>query len=155
MKKLYMSLGLSVLMISIMTAALLQFVSVNSQIADALHEPKGQGYFFYFNLSPFLLLCLFLLVLSGIYFFLRRRTTVDWTFPLLFPDADERERQLVREACQRSYRVLWALYPIGALLLVFYPLLLKVLPGFPVLLFMAFPLLQVVIFFFFARKIYR
>ncbi|WP_020061525.1 hypothetical protein [Bacillus sp. 123MFChir2] len=69
-----------------------------------------------------------------------------WIFPLLFPSEDEREEILTAKACRTTLLSLWFIIPCAAATLVFYPLLNRNIPEYPLYLLFFVLLIQITIF---------
>jgi hypothetical protein len=69
-----------------------------------------------------------------------------WTFPLLFPNEDEREEILTAKACRTTLLSLWFIMPFAAASLVFYPLFNRNIPEYPLYVLFFVLLIQITIF---------
>lgn len=84
------------------------------------------------NLTPLLLLIVLASILSYVHYKQKRTKISFWLFPLLFPEADEREKMITAQACRNSFISLWIMIPVSTILLSVYPMLLDSVSEFPV-----------------------
>ncbi|WP_335869633.1 hypothetical protein [Bacillus sp. 2205SS5-2] len=88
----------------------------------------------------------------------KKKKTNSWSKALLLPiefeECDEREKQITAQACRSSYISMWYIFPVLTALLLLYPFVSDWIPYFPVLVFLLFPLTQILAYFFTLKRYY-
>ncbi len=156
MKRLIASYVFSLLGIAVLGLALVPFVSANTQFARILQRGDAQ-WTITVSFLPILPAVIYSLLITLL--FIKRRqdgsTATYRLFPLIFPAADEREREIHTLACRKAFAVFWMLVPIAAGFMCFYPLFSVAFPLFPIVVLLLLSAVQVSVYYTAARRIYR
>lgn len=104
-----------------------------------------------FNALPIFATILIGTIFASITYPKLKRKRKTWKRVLLLPtefeEGDEREKELTAKACRASYISMWYAFPILASLLLLYPFISDILPYYPIILFLLFPFVQIVVYF--------
>jgi hypothetical protein len=74
--------------------------------------------------------------------------------PTEFEEGDEREKELTGKACRSSYISMWYTFPIISALFLLYPFISDTVPYYPIILFLLYPLIQIIAYFISWKKNY-
>ncbi|MGN7299705.1 hypothetical protein [Ferdinandcohnia sp. SAFN-114] len=74
--------------------------------------------------------------------------------PIEFEEGDEREKELTGKACRTSYISMWYTFPIISALFLLYPFISDNVPYYPIILFLLYPLIQIIAYFISWKKNY-
>src|SRR5690625_1254831 len=144
MSKSYLS---SVILLVLFGWAMVSFYDTQLKFANILKQPEPP-WEITFNLLP-PVLAIFVGIIIAISVYRRERdkkgAIVKALFlPQTFQEADEREREITQKATRSAYISMWISAPILAGLMLVYPYIIDVLPYYPIIIFMALPLVQLI-----------
>ncbi|WKB36190.1 hypothetical protein QS257_02810 [Terrilactibacillus sp. S3-3] len=122
MKRLAFSFILCLVTLTLFALALVPIVSMNVQFARIIKNDLS-AWNIEVNILPIIPLFIFCVVLTFVYFVLRKKRKVSfWLYPLDMPAEDEREKAISSEACRKAFGTIWFAAPLCAGLMCFYPL---------------------------------
>ncbi|GAY77174.1 hypothetical protein [Sporolactobacillus inulinus] len=154
MKRLWFSFAMSLSTLCAFGMAMIPLVELTRGLALLINENRS-AYSVTLHLAWFVPILLLGIVEAIDHLWNRRKKRLPfWIYPLITPAKDERERSITASASHASFIALWVGAPICAGLLCFYPLVIHVLPVYPILVALLLPLVQVIVYYLTIRKIY-
>ena len=139
MKKPFISMVLSLLMLVLIGFAIFSVYDLTLQFSEIVRNPEPP-WELSINVMPLFLLLIFGIIITFIY--ARKRKNKEkisyWLFPFEFSEEDEREQQISGEACRKAFTTTWVTAPLAATLFAAYPLFQEKVIYFPIILILAY-----------------
>ncbi|MFD0769982.1 DUF2178 domain-containing protein [Bacillus sp. CGMCC 1.60114] len=147
MNRIGLSYVINICILAIASWAFVEYFHVIMDLANIIRTEK-QTWTVTMNITPIILI---LIIAVGVFIGYKAqkkkyKKLSFWTFPLLFPNEDEREEILTAKACRTTLLSLWFIMPFAAALLVFYPLFNRNIPEYPLYVLFFVLLIQITIF---------
>lgn len=155
MKKILQPAILNMVMLLLFGWALLPLYHAQMQFADVLKNPDPP-WEISFNLSPLFIFFVIGLPISAYLLIMGKRKHRSLSKAFMLPpeleESDEREQLITAKACRSSYIAMWYAVPLGAGLLLLYPIIEEKIPFYPVIVLLLVALVQMVSYFLSLRK---
>ncbi|MBP3038735.1 hypothetical protein J9303_04350 [Bacillaceae bacterium Marseille-Q3522] len=156
MVKLIRSLILTVVMFILAALAFSPFVNGFFELAEASRKEPFEGFEITIPLNYLFLYILLGIILTILFLFKRKKWKLSfWLYPLEVPEDDEREKAISAKACQKAFFSIFYIVPACMGLVVFYPVFTEIWPSYPVFVVILIPIVQLFIYFLYARKIFQ
>ncbi|MCO7127640.1 hypothetical protein NIE88_17995 [Sporolactobacillus shoreicorticis] len=154
MKRLWFSLIMSFCTIISFGLAMVPFIQLTNGLADLIRRNED-SYTVELNMIFFLPIMVLGLIEAADYLWNKRKNKSSfWIYPLIMPSDDERERAITAKASHAAFLAIWAVAPVCAGAMCFYPLFEENFPIYPIFVVLMIPLIQITVYYLKIRKIY-
>ncbi|MCQ2010826.1 MAG: hypothetical protein ABF629_13520 [Sporolactobacillus sp.] len=154
MKRLWFSLMMSICTIIAFGLAMIPLIQLTNGLADLIRN-DASGFSVEIKVVWFLPVVLLAIIEAIDCLWNKRKNKSSfWIYPLVNPSDDERERAITAKASHDAFFTIWAVAPICAGLMCFYPLFTDVFSIYPMVVVLIIPFVQVTVYYLKIRRIY-